>query len=282
MLIVCIGPDGYRAVQRARQLEAAFREKHDPLGNAIEHLSPGKIGVDELIERASGANLFQPRRFLRVDGLLSGCPKAKRELLALTLKRDPERTIVVCVEEKPLDKDANKWLTSLTDVHVSEYPLLHGQAFQKWLLEQARGLHFTDDNAVARLAVECDGDSWAAMSELNRLAAGGVSERTRASDASHFDLVDRVVSGGATDRRSTVLKQGAELLNLLQYQYRALLRVLGGETQGIHPFVVKKLSRGKNGEGETRFAKSLAAVILTRSGLSKEEEIGLLLDDQAS
>jgi hypothetical protein len=117
------------------------------------------------------------------------------------------------------------------------------------------------------------------MSELTKVAAGGVSERATVSDASHFDLVDRVVSGSVTERRSTVLKQGAELLNLVQYQYRALLRVVGGETQGIHPFVVKKLSRGKTKEAETRFAKSLAALMLTRSGLSKEDEIGLLLDD---
>ena len=279
MLIVCIGPDGYRAVQRARALEVAFREKYDLQGNSIEHLSSGKAAVEDIIEMASSVSLFQPRKFLRADGLLSSCPKAKRELLALMLKRDPERTIVVCVEEKPLDKDANKWLTSLTDVHVNEYPLLQGQAFQKWLLEQARGLHFTDENDIARLAVEFDGDCWAAMSELNKLAAGGVSERTRASDASHFDMVDRVVSGGTTERRSTVLKQGAELLNLVQYQYRAFLRVLGGETQGIHPFVVKKLSRDKNKTGETRFAQSLAALLLARSGVSKEEEIGLLLDD---
>ena len=280
MLLVCIGPDGYRAVQRARALEAAFREKYDPNATSVEHLSSGKAAAEEIIERASSVSLFQPRKFLRADALLSSCPKAKRELLTLALKRDPERTIVVCVEEKPLDKDAAKWLATLADVHVNEYPLLQGQAFQKWLLEQAQALGFQDGAAVAKLAAQSDGDSWAAMSELTKLAAGGVSERRAVSDASPFDLVDRVVSGGATERRSTVLKQGAELLNLIQYQYRALLRVLGGETQGIHPFVTKKLSRGKNQEGETRFAKSLAALMLTRSGLSKEEEVGLLLDDQ--
>lgn len=280
MLLVCIGPDGYRAVQRARALEAAFRDKYDANGTSVEHLSSGKAALEDIVERASSASLFQPRKFLRADGLLSSCPKAKRELLSLVLKRDPERTIVVCVEEKPLDKDTSKWLSTLTDVHVNEYPLLQGQAFQKWLLEQAKLLGFMNESAVVKLASQCDGDSWATMSELSKLAAGGVSERAAASDASHFDLVDRVVSGSTTERRSTVLKQGAELLNLVQYQYRALLRVLGGEIQGLHPFVVKKLSRGRNAQGETRFAQSLAALMLTRSGLSKEEEIGLLLDDQ--
>jgi hypothetical protein len=35
MIIVCSGPDTYRAREKARELTAAFREKHDPQGLAV-------------------------------------------------------------------------------------------------------------------------------------------------------------------------------------------------------------------------------------------------------
>ena len=93
MLLVCIGPDTFRAQAKARELENAFRQKYDLDGSSIERISPGKDGVDEVIERANTVSLFCPRRFMRTANLLMDCPKAKQTALVQSLTKDPENVI---------------------------------------------------------------------------------------------------------------------------------------------------------------------------------------------
>ncbi|MDP3793986.1 MAG: hypothetical protein Q8R07_04530, partial [Candidatus Uhrbacteria bacterium] len=100
MLILCIGPDTFRAQGKARELEEAFKKKYDPSGSSVEHVSFGKKGVDEVMERANTSSLFSSHRFLRTSNLIGECPKNKQAALAKTLARDSDHVIVVSVEDE--------------------------------------------------------------------------------------------------------------------------------------------------------------------------------------
>src|SRR5690349_2995349 len=52
MLIVCHGPDTFRALQKARELELAFKQKYDAHGLSVERLASGKDAVTEIASRA--------------------------------------------------------------------------------------------------------------------------------------------------------------------------------------------------------------------------------------
>ena len=67
MLLLCTGPDTYRAQQKAHDLERAFIEKYDKQALSVDHLDAGKDAIDEVLRKADSVSLFNPRRFLRID-----------------------------------------------------------------------------------------------------------------------------------------------------------------------------------------------------------------------
>lgn len=198
MLILCCGPDTYRATQRAHELEDAFRTKHDPSGTSIERFDSGKGAVDEVIERSLTVSLFSPMRFIRADGLIEFCPKAKAKVLANALGKDSERVIVVSIErEKPAIIDL-KPFADVPKLIVSEYPLLRGKAFEEWVNQAGSLVGVSDQDALAKLARACDGDAWLASNELLKLAVGGVSEVVLEQGANFYQKADEFLRGDKT------------------------------------------------------------------------------------
>lgn len=277
MLILCCGPDTYRATQRAHELEEAFRAKHDPSGTSIERLETGKKAVDEVIERSLTVSLFSPMRFIRADGLIEHCPKPKAKALANALAKDPERVIVVSIEqEKPTNTDL-KPFAEVPKLIVNDYPLLRGKAFEEWLAQAAQAVGVTDKSAIAKLSRACDGDAWLASNELLKLAAGGESEVIRESDASGYDLANQFLRGDKT-RYNILLSDQAEALPYpLQQQSMAAQRVQSGDVQGIPPFVLSKLRSINPERVRAMTSTSLMMLLLSRSGLGDIDEALALL-----
>jgi DNA polymerase III delta subunit len=274
MLILCCGPDTYRATQRARELEAAFRSKHDPSGSSVERLASGKRVVDEVIEHSLAVSLFSPMRFIRADGLIEQCPKQKVKALVHALGKDPERVIVVSIET---EKPTNATLKSFADVPkllVSDYPLLSGSAFSEWVRQAGSALGITNVSTLNALADACDGDAWLASNELLKLAVGGVSEVVREREVGSYELADSVLSGdgsryqriahnGASDRAAYPLFQ----------QALSAIRVHDGDTQGVPPFVISKLNHVDRSRAVTVAGASTLITILSRSGLADTDEL---------
>lgn len=276
---MCCGPDSYRALARAKELELAFKQKHDPEGRAIERLSSGKDGVEELISKAAGASLFSPRRFLRADGIISSCPKAKQKALLEALSRDVDAMIVVSVEEERPASSVMKPFEALPKIVVNDYPLLTGKVFTDWAKEIAKTLGNIDDNQVVRLADACEGDSWKFINEAIKLAAGATLELDRSSsEASAYDLADQILKKDLR-RRANAEKiefSYAETSVLVQ-QGVAALRVKDQDVAGLPPFVLRKLQSMDMVEPSVVFAASLEMLFLQRAGFCNEgESIGLI------
>lgn len=279
MLILCCGPDSYRALVRAKELELAFKQKHDPEGHAVERLSSGKDGVEELISRAAGASLFSPRRFIRVDGLVSACPKAKQKALLEALARDVDAMIVVSVEEEKPPSSVLKTYEALPKIVVNEYPLLSGSAYLSWAKETAKSLGNIDESHAIALARSCEGDSWKFINEAIKVSAGAVLELDqRSSETSAYDLADQVLR--KDDRRRETIEQiefSYSETSILVQQGVSALRVRDHDTAGLPPFVLRKLEGMKMKEPEMVFAASLEMLFMQRSGLCNEGESSALI-----
>lgn len=274
MLIVCCGPDSYRAIARAKDLEQAFKQKHDPLGRAIERLSFGKEAVEEVIEKTSGASLFSPKRFLRADGILSSCPKNKQRALIEALSRDVESIVIVSVED---EKPSSAILSAFQDVPkfiLNEYPLLKGTAFKTWAQEYARSQGFLDTLVIDKLIMLHEGDCWSFSNELIKWSAGADPEfATQFEEDSVFEIAEMIMKGQRLGYESLLIKGATQLeLTIYLQQCLAYVRTLGSDVQGIPPFVVNKMRHLKVQNPEIALASAIESIILQRSGYLDDQE----------
>lgn len=278
MLLLCCGPDTYRAMQRARDLETAFRAKHDPSGASIERLEPGKTTADAVIERSLTVSLFSPMRFIRADGLIEQCPKSKAAPLAQALSKDPDRVIVVSIESEKPSTTTLKPFASIPKLLVTEYPFLKGKAFAAWVVQAGSSVGVTDAMMLARLADACDGDAWLASNELIKLAAGGESSVVRAQESSAYEIVDEFLTEAPNRHRALATRASSERAAYPLFQQSvAALRVLSGDTHGLPSFVVSKLRRSNERRAASLAGAAALTSVLARYGLADSEELDAIL-----
>ncbi len=278
MLILCCGPDSYRAVARAQDLESAFRQKHDPSGTSVERFESGKGAVEEVIERSLTVSLFSPMRFLRADGLIQHCPKTKTKALANALSKDPERVIVVSIEqEKPTAIDL-KPFADVPKLIVNDYPLLSQKEFRAWVLQTGLAMGVSDEKTLEKLADACQSDAWLASQELTKMAAGGTSEIIRAEEIDAYAASDAFLRRDG--RRYDVLKNKdavSSFMYPLSQQNISALRVRDRDTANLSPFVVNKIQRMNISETENLMSHVLMIQYLQRLGFADDQEALSLL-----
>ncbi|MEI7512079.1 MAG: hypothetical protein WCK01_01310 [Candidatus Uhrbacteria bacterium] len=273
MLILCCGPDTFRAVARAQELEKAFCQKHDASGSSVEHLESGKNLADEVIERSMSVSLFSPMRFIRADGLAEGCSKTKWKALIHSLTRDSERVIVVSVESQKPDASTMKSLNEIPKLVINEFPILHQAEFRTWLGEAAHALGVVDLNILDRLARACDGDAWLASMELLKIAAGGESVLEHISASDSFGLADAYVRG---DRSRFALlgddasSEGASY-PLLQQSLLAV-RVASGDSDSVPSYMQSKFRTVSEDQAKKILSATILLSYAQRSGLASDHE----------
>lgn len=273
MLIVISGLDTYRSLERARFLEAAYREKYDTSGSSVERLSPGKDAIDPLLSIAVSGSLFSTRRFIRADGIVSSCPKAKRDALIKALSHDADTTIVVCREEGVL-KDADlKGFSSLQGFKHDQFELLGPSAFYQWAKEHAFAVGFKDEIVIRRIAEASRGDAWSFISELGKVACGGDVANVQVAEINSYAVIDAFAE---SKKNSVSIRRSADdddgVIALAPQQARALMLIRSGNTDGIHPFVVQKSRRLSCPDPSSFFERVMTAFIWSRSGIANSEE----------
>ncbi len=279
MIIVCSGPDTFRALRKAQELEAAFRQKYDASGLCVERITSGKEAVTEIAARAGAISLFSSRRFVRTTQVLSEASKAQRATLKKILAGDQEAFILLTIEEEPPSAAV---LSELGEAKVAHYafPVMESGVFTKWALEEAKRLGLQDEKAVRVIAEATSGDSWACFFELMKRAACGTSEISSAGDdeKSVFAFADAYARGQTSWFRvmedPSLSKQA--LMAFLS-QTRAAVRVRDGVTEGIHPFVARKLRGQALEKADEALARAVEGFFMQRSGYADEKEaLGVL------
>lgn len=281
MLIACIGPDVFRALEKARELEAAFRQKHDPEGTSIEQLTEsGADLIDELTLKANTVSLFTPMRFLRVRNLLTDCPKGRLKALEKALSVDPEHVVVVSVETEPLVDTTLKMATTLPKWVRYDFPRLEGSAFEAWIRQRAQLIGYTlNELQIREIVDQSEGDSWQASLLVLQVAAGTellAEEKNLVKDRNIYELADAYLRQDA-DWRQAVEQVGPEtVFHSFLGQLRAYQRVKSGQDGGVPSFVVRKLKGLQAKNTEERFVRLIEAMLLQRQGYLKEDELSVL------
>jgi hypothetical protein len=278
MLILCIGPDTFRAQRKANELEKAFREKYDVAGSSVERLPLGKAAADEIVERAHTMSLFTPRRFLRTANLLNELPAAKIKNVTRALSGDQESTIVVSIEE---EMPKAKILEELKEIKIIKYDFTEerGARFSALVEEWANELMIKDQALIKRVAEVAEGDSWLAWGELSKIAAGGTSELALPSyKRTMFDFADAFLR--QESNRYNVLEDQEDshaFLATFLSGARSFLRARDRATEGLHPYVVKKMMSLRAVQVERALGKALLGHQAVRSGLGSDGEAILII-----
>jgi hypothetical protein len=274
MLIICSGPDTYHARKKARDLVAAFREKHDPAGYSTDILND--VDIDAVLNRLGSPSLFAQKRFIRCDGLLASLKIADIRKLAKRLETDHDQTILLTVEDESI---ASKTEKEFEGVKIVSYPhpLLSGRAFEDAVIALAiqRGVHV---DRARKLAHETNGDMWLADQELQKYAANldyQFSSTNSGSSASFFELADSFLRGSSAWR--TRLDSSDELdgaVSVFPGQARSFARVMSGQTDGIPVFIIKKMQQLRSSRTipVKTILQTAALLYATRTGLSSAKE----------
>lgn len=278
MLILCVGPDSFRALQKAQELEKAFIEKYDPRGLSVEQLEEGAGSIDAVIERVNTVSLFSPRRYIRVSGLIHSCPKTKQQALIHALGKDPERVIVVSVEREMPSATLASIFSVVPKFLRYDFPVLSGPEFQKWVHLMALRLGIDHPQLVARLSQEADGDCWLVTNELIKISVGGERERIETVDSRGiFQHTEEYLTDSPFGRRLLLDEDAlSQVLATMHTQTRAALRVRDGSTTGLHPYTVKKMQHHYSGL-EEKHAHALIALFMQRAGYGVDTETVCLL-----
>ena len=276
MFILLSGTDSYRAIERARFYEDGYRKKYDEGGMSVEHLSSGKEGIDRILSSVGSASLFSSRRFFRADGIVTSCPNDRRKQLLHVLSRDPEMTVVVCVEEDELTKKDLAGFDALPSFLHQTFEPLSPSEFLKWAMSFAKQfapMSIGVDQKVVRLvaqAVQCD--SWAFSTEYLKVVNGGAAGSS-SEDEQIYAVIDAYLA--TRNNRRTVSRRfddAAQILASVVSQTRSFALVKSGHGIGIHPYVVQKLSRLSSSSPDERYRSLVSAMIFSRTGLASAEE----------
>ncbi len=286
MFILCVGPDLYRALEKANELESAFRHKYDLDGSSTEQLlQEGTELVDAVAERVNTVSLFTPRRFLRVRDLLNGCPKGRVTALEKALSVDPENVIVVSVEKEAPPDVVLRTLSAVPKFLRYDFPRLDVRGCEVWLIEQAKKLGYLLSNEQIKEIIEqTQGDSWQAMFLLLQGAAGGdvgfprrANQGQPLSERNTFDWADAYVKQDPEWRRAAEEVGAETLIYPLLSQMRAFQRVQAGDESNVPSFVVRKLKGMTTRDSEERFLRLLESVMLQRQGFLREDELATII-----
>lgn len=276
MLILCSGPDTYHARKKARELVAAFRQKHDPTGYSTEVMASSDLMA--LLAKLGAPSLFAAKRLIRCDGLLDSLKIAEVRQLVKRLEGDQESTIILSVEDEPSTPKTLKEFEKIKLVHYQS-PLLTGTKFASAVASRAVELGVSD-RLAQEVARRTDGDMWLAEHELEKASANPNTQFVQRVEevGTVFDAADAFLQQRQGWRALAAGFPDESMVSILATQSRTFSRVRDGETVGVHPYVAKKLSsmRTSDADARRRFLGALRSLYAARQ-FATDEEAQMLL-----
>ncbi len=279
MLILCSGSDTYHARKKARELVAAFRQKHDPSGYSTEVMQGGAIHeLPLLLTRLGSPSLFAAKRLIRCDGLLNKLKIADVRQLAKRLESAGDDIIILSVEDEPPVDKILKEFNGIKLVHYP-YPPLSGAKFLTAVTSRAQELGVSDELAK-EIARRTDGDMWRAEHELEKASANPNTLLIQGADdpGTVFDAADAYLTERAGWRERVASFPDESMVSILATQARTFARVHDGETAGVHPYVARKYSMMKisDGRAHEKFLHAIRSLVVARNFANEEEGQTLL------
>lgn len=265
MILFFYGEDDFRLKQKIKQLKAKFIASS--LGDVNLVVLDGKTASYEQIVRQILAMPFLARkRLVIIENLLKAGQKDTKEKVADFLKKVPDSTVLVFVEEGIPDRRVVLFKRLNQPQRAQEFKLLEGEPLRRWIRQEVsvRGA-VIESEAVSQLVGRVGPDLWRMTNELAKLIAyqPKITSATielliiPQTQENIFNLIEAVTHKNiqkAVHELYQLFQAGHPalyILSMLVYGYRNLLIIKDLQTKirsrwelgrkaGLHPYVVLK------------------------------------------
>lgn len=195
MLLYLYGPDSYRRGKALRDKIVGPYQKKYPDGVTEQFYCSQDGEVERLKEFVSTQGLFAKTK-LGVIYEANDAEKGLSEILKNAL--DDKATTLVVIADKKLPKEFDFLLKD--PVSSYSFESLSGSQFTAFLKKEVGAQELKVSDAVIRTTGEqYEGDSWGAITELQKLAFGASAE-ARANIPDFFPLIQTLKSGSTQSR----------------------------------------------------------------------------------
>jgi len=274
MLVICLGPDSFRARHKYNFLFSAYKNKYQ---NAlIEEVDTGfwSLTMSKLVN----SSLFSSKKMLAGEGLLEKFTAKDLSRLEKKLKLDNNETVVLDYEEK-LNKTKLNLLSKIDKKYLKiyEYKNLNTWELKKEVTELVQKYNL-DFKYVDYLIDRFQGDLWAIDTELQvlRLGMNEISDLDL-KNKDIYVLLDMLLKN---DRQAwkniDFFLLNEDLSSRLVTQIRNWF-LAQEKNKSLHPYVLKKMQYLHLNNSGDFLRKYLKLLYATRNGLLGIKEVDVLL-----
>ncbi len=274
MLIICTGPDTFRARLKFRDLILAYKTKFDQQGKSIEYLTS-----EDLFDRVSSAlthqSLFASKRMLVCDGLFERITSKQIEKLGNNIRKDGDFTIVLNYEEK-MPKENLLKLFKEKELFIYKHEPAKNEELNKIVADLCKSYDVKTD-IIPFLIQRYQNDLWAIDTALQVIRISKKEGLFKSKGKSKVDniyaVADYLLAGKSDWLQYIDTFDPQSILSTILPQMRTWHMVRDGLGKKAHPFVQKKLSGIKIKNPDEKLLILLRALYSSRNSLASGDEV---------
>ena len=274
MILFFYGEDNYRLKKKIKALKERFISSS--LGDTNLAVLDGKSATyNDIVRQILAMPFLSRKRLVIIENLLKEGKKDTQEKITELLKKIPETTVLVFVEEGMPDRRTGLYKKLNQKGQAQEFKLLEEDQLKRWIRKEVEARGASIETLAVNLLVEYIGnDLFRLSNELNKLTNYNRQLTTDTiellvrskTEADIFKLVDAIgqknLNQAMQELHNLEIKGENDLyiLTMIVYQYRNLLiikdyiersnnadRWAMSKNLAMHPYVVQKtISQAKN------------------------------------
>lgn len=273
MLVICAGPDGFRARLKYRDLIDAYRKKYDEKGDTVEHLPLDNL-YEAVISRLGNQSLFASKKLLVCEGLMSKLTAKQASNLRDAIYKDGDITVVIDYEEKAPKATAVKSFIE-KELFVYEHEPAKGAELNRIVTDLCKRYRVRS-KLVPSLIQRYQSDLWAIDTALQVMRVNEKEDIFVSDGAQKVDniyaVADYLLMGKNDWLRYIDAFDPQSILSTVLPQMRTWHMVQDGLGKNAHPFVQKKLAGLKIKSPDEKLLTLLRAMYSSRNSLASGDE----------
>lgn len=203
MIIYLYGKDNYRRNEKVRAITEEYKKKHSIFTVQSFDLSDtDRMGAFK--DALSARSLFDPFIFIIANNPFPALTLLNKEFTDLLKKSLEDREIIVLFSADEAPPSAYSFLIDKNTTN-QEFPFLTGREAEVFAFLEAKKMNLNiSPRLAADIAAVCGGDSWAVISELNKIKTFGLVKDS--NEVRRLDLFQSILGlRRAANTRSALL-----------------------------------------------------------------------------
>ena len=242
MIKLFYGEDNYTLQKTLKGLEQRFSNTNFGDMN-INKFDGSSLTYDDFIRSVSAVPFLSEKRLVVVSDLIKNGDEKLRNYIADNMKKIPESTVVILVEDGEVAKNLKIFKELVKNKAVHQFPLRQGSELERWLLGYAEKKGIPLDSKVAKKLIATVGNNaWRLTNELEKLDLYRIGQNKESisemdidqmvqseNDPNIFDFIDSLGARNAKmankylDQLLVSGKNENYIFSMIVYQFRNLL-----------------------------------------------------------